>query len=305
MSLSVVISTYNRKEKLKACLESVKNIADEIIVVDNSSSDDSVELAKKYTKHVFVKPNNPMLNINKNFGFIKATKEWILYLDDDEKLTSELQIEIGKWKKSLAEAVEIVGYWIPRKNIIFGKWIEHTGWYPDYQLRLFKNGKGKFAEVHVHEMLTVDGPLAYLLSPLEHSNYENIHEFMYKMVMTYAPNEADVLIKDGYTFDFIDSIRFPANEFLSRFFARQGYKDGLHGLMLSLLMAFYHLVIFGYLWEKKNFASVNSSELLPRLSKATTVFKKDLSYWSHTKKIELEKNPVKKIYYKTIRKIGL
>lgn len=305
MSLSVVISTYNRKEKLQACLESIKAIADEIIVVDNTSSDNSVTLAKKYTKQVYIRPNNSMLNVNKNFGFSKATKEWILYLDDDEKLTFELQKEIQQWKDSLDKEIKVSGYFIPRKNIIFGKWIEHTGWYPDHQLRLFKNGKGKFAEIHVHEMLNIEGEVAYLSSPLEHSNYETIHEFLYKMVMTYAPNEANVLLQNGYMFDYLDIVRFPTKEFLSRFFAREGYKDGLHGLMLSLLMAFYHLVVFGYIWERKSFVPVDSGQLLPGVSEETKIFKKELHYWSHTQKIASERNVIKKIYYKTARKIGL
>lgn len=319
MSLSVVISTYNRKEKLRLCLESVKDIADEIIVVDNTSSDDSVALAKKYTKHVFVRPNNPMLNVNKNFGFSKASKEWILYLDDDEKLTPELQEEIKKWKAGFSQSLPssqpspargegdqgIQGYYMPRKNIIFGKWIEHTGWYPDHQLRLFKREKGKFAEVHVHEMLSIEGEIGYLKEPLEHSNYETIHEFFYKMIMTYAPNEADVYVKNGYVFHYLDAIRFPVKEFLGRFFARQGYKDGLHGLMLSLLMACYHLAVFGYLWEKQHFIPVTSEVLMPELSKEIKNMKKEMRYWSRTQNIESEKNSVKKIFYKTARKIGL
>ncbi len=301
MSLSVVISTYNRQEKLRACLLSIKDIADEIIVVDNSSQDDTVKTAKEFTPHVYVRQNNPMLNVNKNFGFTKTTKDWILSLDDDEKVTPELAKEI----KEKSENSGVTGYWIPRKNIIFGKWIEHTGWYPDYQLRLFRNGKGKFPEVHVHEMVEVEGSLENLTNPMEHSNYESIHEFLFKMVMTYAPNEAEVLLKKGYVFDYLDSFRFPAREFLSRFFARQGYKDGLHGLMLSMLMAFYHLVVFGYLWEKQKFPSIDSKKMFSQFSKETKSFKKEMQYWSHTQKIETTKNPLKKILHKAARRIGL
>ncbi len=301
MSLSVVISTFNRQEKLQRCLLSIKDIADEIIVVDNTSSDDSVKVAKTFTPHVFIRKNNPMLNVNKNFGFTKASKEWILYLDDDESITSELGKEITEVITNTSAVAN--GYWIPRKNSIFGKWIEHTGWYPDYQLRLFRREKGKFPEVHVHEMVAVEGSLEYLSSPMEHTNYESIHEFLYKMVMTYAPNEAEVLLQKGYKFDFLDSIRFPAKEFFSRYFARQGYKDGLHGLVLSLLMAFYHLIVFGYLWEKHKFVEVDSHTLLPHLSRETRVLQKELRYWEHTKTIETTKNPLKKVAYKIVRKL--
>ena len=303
MSISVVISTYNRASKLQDCLESVKNIADEIIVIDNTSSDHSVSVAKKYTQHVFVRPNNPMLNVNKNYGFGKASKDWILYLDDDESLTPELSQEIKGKIASSSESV--MGYWIPRKNIIFGKWIQHTGWYPDHQLRLFRKGKGKFPEIHVHEMVAVEGATEFLSSPMQHMNYASIQEFLHKTMIIYAPNEAEVLLKDGYKFDFLDSLRFPAKEFLSRFFAREGYKDGLHGLVLSLFIAFYHLVVFGYIWEKQKFTPVTSTTILPEVSKEMRSLKKEFDYWSHTQQIETTHNPLKKLFHKTARKIGL
>lgn len=301
MSISVVISTFNRSKILKECLESVKDLADEIIVVDNTSSDDTVLVAKKYTPHVYTRENNPMLNINKNYGFTKATKEWILYLDDDERVTDELKKEIVQTVKS---SVALDGYDIPRKNIIFGKWIEHTGWYPDYQLRLFKNGKARFPEVHVHEMVKVDGKVGKILSPMEHKNYATIQEFVKKTALIYAPNEAEVLVKNGYVFSPLDALRMPAREFLSRYFAREGYKDGLHGFMLSCLMAFYHLLVFGYVWEEHNFQAVSPEKFIPGLERETKKVKHDLSYWVYTTKIAHEQNVIKKNVLKIIRKIS-
>src|SRR5260221_13101582 len=177
MKLSIVISVYNNEKLLELTLESVKDIADEIIIVDNTSSDNTVSIAKKYTKHVFIRPNNPMLNVNKNFGFTKATGDWILNLDSDERITSELAKEI----KEKIENTDIVGYWIPRKNIIFGKWIQNSIWWPDYQLRLFKTGKGKFAKNTVHEPLHVEGETAKLTHPLEHINYVSVTQYVERM----------------------------------------------------------------------------------------------------------------------------
>src|SRR3989344_3756182 len=239
--LSVVISAFNEEKKIEDCLKSV-SFADEIIFIDNSSTDSTSKIAKKHTSKVFVKENNPMLNVNKNFGFSKASEEWILSLDADERVSEKLREEI---KSSIINHKSSVdGYWIPRKNIIFGKWIEHTGWYPDYQLRLFKKDKGKFEEKHVHEMIKLEGESKKLNNPIAHYNYENISQFLRKTLL-YAENEANQLIEKGYNFAWQDSIRFPIKEFISRFFAREGYRDGLHGLVLSLLMAFYHLIIFG------------------------------------------------------------
>src|SRR3990167_11176741 len=182
--LSVVVSVFNGEDVLDDCLKSA-SFADEIIVINNSSLDRTEKIACKYTDKIFTRPNNSMLNINKNFGFSKASGDWILSLDADERITPELQKEIlSTINHELSTAS---GYWIPRKNIIFGKWIEHTGWYPDHQLRLFKKGKGKFPEVHVHEMIKVEGSKEYLLGHIIHRNFETVSQFLRKHIEIYAP----------------------------------------------------------------------------------------------------------------------
>lgn len=290
--LSVVISAYNEEIKIKDCLESVI-WADEIIVVDNQSSDKTKDIAKKYTKNIFDRKNNLMLNTNKNFGFTKANSEWILCLDADERVTPELQQEI---KAILQSESEVVGYWISRKNIIFNKWMQHTGWYPDFQLRLFRNGKGKFPEKHVHEMIEVDGKLAHLQEPLVHYNFETIAQFLHKHITIYAPNEAAQLIEKGYAFHYLDAIRFPVKEFLSRFFAREGYRDGFHGLVLSLLLAFYHLIIFSLLWEHNKFIDTNN-DILELTGEEFKKTKKEFTYWLLHEKMKNEKKPLHKLLH--------
>ena len=146
-TLSVIISAWNEEAKIKRCLASV-SWADEIIFVDNSSTDETSRIAKQFTSKVFKRPNNPMLNVNKNFGFSKATSDWILSLDADEEITKELAQEI---RSAINAQNELSGYWIPRKTILFGKWIMHGLWWPDKQLRLFKKNKGKFPGIHVYE----------------------------------------------------------------------------------------------------------------------------------------------------------
>jgi glycosyltransferase involved in cell wall biosynthesis len=154
VKLSVVITAYNEEENIKDCLESAREIADEIIVVDNNSSDTTSEIAKKYTKDVFNQENNPeKIDVQKNFGFSKAKGDWILSLDADERITDDLAKEI---KSAIDSDDETTGYWIPRKNIIFGKWIKNDMWWPDYQLKLFKKGKGKYTD-GVHKALEVEG----------------------------------------------------------------------------------------------------------------------------------------------------
>lgn len=291
-SLSVVISAYNEEAKITDCLESAK-WADEIVFVDSSSTDKTPEIAKKYTNKIFTRPNNLMLNVNKNFGFTKATSDWILCLDADERVTPELKEEIRLTINN--KQLTINGFWIPRKNIIFGRWMQHTGWYPDHQMRLFRRGKGKFAQAHVHEMIEVEGQTVYLKEHLLHYNYDSIGQFFYKATNIYVPNEVEQILKKGYTLSSMDALRFPFQEFLNRFFAREGYKDGFHGLMLSLLMAMYHFIVFAKLWEKEGFkdATENVTGEVERELKEEQM---ELKHWFFIKKAKETRNPLRKLW---------
>lgn len=305
MKISVVISAYNEEKKIKDCLESVK-WADEVIVVDGMSADSTAAIAKKHGAKVYTRENNLMLNVNKNFGFGKATNDWILSLDADERITPELKEEINSLSaEARALDGQVSGYWIPRKNIIFGKWIEHTGWYPDHQLRLFRKGHGRFDEKHIHEMINLKGEAGYLKNHFIHYNYETVAQFLHKTMVIYAPNEASEKLRKGYVFNHMDFIRFPLSEFLKRFFAGKGYKDGFHGLMLSMLMGFYHFVIFLYIWEKKNFVEPEDKNFPHYLKEELKKSKKELTYWIDSRKIEQEKNMLKKSALKIKRKLRI
>jgi len=315
--LSVVISAYNEEKNIRDCLDSVK-WADEIILVNNESTDKTVDIALSIGREVkiFTRPNQPMLNINKNYGFSKATGEWILSLDADERVTPELREEIrriigncpakrdpalreklpARWQAGeIGDSASAVGFSIPRKNIIFGKWIKHTGWYPDRQLRLFRRGKGKFPAKHVHEMIEVEGKTAELRNHFLHYNYQTVSQFIYKLDRIYTENEAENLIKDGYQLKRQDALRFPAQEFIRRFFAQEGYKDGFHGLILSLLMAFYHLVVFAKIWEKQGFKDKIDKNFLKETTDEFKNLGRKFKHWLLEVKLKTEKNFFKKI----------
>ncbi len=304
-TVSVVITAYNEEVTIADALDSVKDFADEIIVVDNDSSDKTASIAKKFTNKVFSQKNNPLdIDRQKNFGFSKATKDWTLSLDADERVTPELAEEIKQVTRDQRPMAngQIIGYWIPRKNIIFGKWIQHTGWYPDYHLRLFKTGKGRYTKAHVHEDIEVDGEKAYVHTDLLHDHINSIQQFISRNLLVYAKNEALDKVSQGYIFSPLDVVWFPAREFMSRFFAREGYRDGLHGLVLSLLMAAYHLAVFAYIWEEKGFTQQDVS--LGEVEKTVQAIGKESKYWFTTSEIFNEKNPLKKMLLKTKRKIG-
>jgi len=298
MKVSVVVSAFNEEKKLDECLKSVKEIASEIIVINNSSTDKTFDIAKKYTDKVFKRENLMMLNTNKNFGFSKATSEWILNLDADERVTDELSEEIKRLENPAPD-----GLLIPRKNIIFGKWIEHTGWYPDYHLRLFRNGKGRFEEKHVHEKIKIEGLTDKLNNPIMHFNYENLTQFLDKMIKNYTVSEAENLIKSGYKFQGSDIFKMPISEFVTRFFLQKGYKDGMYGLSLSLLMAFYHLVVILRVWEMLKYPE--DGDTLALLKEGGETLKKEVGYWKYQIKIEEENGLLKKNALKFKRKVRL
>lgn len=299
--LSVVISAYNEEQKIMRCLESA-SFADEIIFVDNSSTDETKDIAKKYTDKIFTRQNNLMLNVNKNFGFSKATGDWILSLDADEQITSELKTEIKELLNSDIEKIN--GYWIPRKNILFGKWIQSEMWWPDYQLRLFRREKGKFPEVHVHEYIKVEGDTQKLAQPLLHNNYDSIGQFLYKMDKIYTESEASKIIASGHTLTWIDAIRFPVNDFLKTFFLQKGYRDGLHGLVLSFLQAFYMEVTFAKVWEKQGFKEENSKHFIWDVYNEYKKIITEFRYWFLTVLSQETNNSLKKVIYKLFRKFN-
>lgn len=300
--LSVVISAFNEEKKIGECLESVRQLADEVVVVNNSSIDKTEEIAKKYTDKIFLRPNLLMLNTNKNFGFLKATGEWILSLDADERVTPELAEEI---KEKLENSGGINGYHIPRKNIIFSKWIKHSLWWPDYQLRLFRNGIGKFPEKHVHEKIEVTGETEKLKESMLHYNYATVSEFIYKMDKIYTENEAEIFLSSGKKLTWLDALRFPINDFLKTFFAQKGYKDGLHGLVLSILQAFYAEIVFAKIWERQKFWEVEGEDFLTNIDQEVKKIRKEFKYWLWESKIGETKNSIERAIYKVKRKIGL
>jgi len=296
--ISAVISAFNEEKNITDCIKSVANLADEIIVIDNESSDKTAEIAKKYGAKLFSKPNNLMLNINKNFGFSKANNDWIFNLDADERSTPELDCEI---KQTVNSNKQDNGYWIPRKNIIFGKWIKHSIWWPDEQLRLFRNGKGKFQNKHIHEYLEVEGETGHLLNPIIHENYNSITQFLYKLDKIYTVNEAESFLNSGKEINWTDSLKWPLSDFLKTYFSEKGYKDGLHGLVLSILQAFYAEVTFAKIWEKQGF---KEKEITPsEFFKISKSMLKEFNYWLATMEIEDTKNPVRRLLLKIKRKI--
>ena len=297
-ALSVVITAHNNQDQIAQTVNSAA-FADEIIVIDNQSTDHTARLAKKAGARVIPHKNNPTnLNDSKNFGFTKARGPWILSLDSDERVEPDLKQEIELLLQH--EHIPEDGFYLPRKNIIFGKWIEHGLWYPDHQLRLFKKGKGRFAAIHNHELLKVDGVAGKLKGHLTHFNYSTISQYTQKIDKQYSDNEVNVFLKKGGRIAWHDALRFPFQDFLTNYFLRGSYQDGLHGLVLSLLQAFYMFVVFAKIWERQGFKSTPVN--LADTQKEFKYLARQLLYWyNHTQSINAPL--AKKLFYKLQNKL--
>lgn len=305
MKISVCITTFNSKDFIEDCLKSVR-FADEIIVVDHGSVDGTQEIIKKYTKNIFAQKNNPAkIDVQKNFGFQQASHDWILSLDADERvpleLASEIKAILANDKRLTTNDQDVVGYRIPRKNIIFGKWIQHSLWWPDFQLRLFRKGKGEYKD-GVHKDLDLQGECGELKSPILHENYQSVSQYLVKMD-SYTQIEANTLIKSDKKLHFTDALRFPLQDFLKTFFLQNGYKDGLHGLVLSVMQAFYSFLVFAKVWEQQGFKEENSDDFLRTIHKEWMRAQKEISYWFLTAFITRTKNPIRKIRLSIQRKV--
>ncbi len=300
--LSVAILTFNEEKNIRDCLESVR-WADEIILVDEKSTDRTVEIAKKYTKKIFFvdhgtssgKTHDTMFHAHKQLALDKCLGDWIFQIDADERLSPELAAEIKKILQSGSE--KFAGYQVPRKNHVFGKWLRYTGWYPDYQIKLFRKGQGRYPIQSVHEQIELSGPVGTLTEDLLHEHYQSLEQFVDRM-NRYTTNDAGYILSKGESVTWADAIKYPADEFLKRFFYWEGYKDGLHGLVLSLLQSFSRFVVFAKIWEKQKYWEYPGKDL--RRDVISEVKKTRANFWHWV--AVTENNPLRKIKYKILKK---
>jgi len=247
--LSATIITLNEEKYLPGCLDSIKNITEDIVVVDSGSTDRTVDIAHEYGAKVYVR-NFDYYAKQKNYAASKTSGAWILSLDADERIEKDLAREIVEVVTNPKPG--IVAYSIPRKNIIFGKFIKYSRWQPelDRHIWLWKKGFGVW-KGKVHEEVEAKGEVGELKNAKIHHQYENVKDFMV-MMNNYSDLDAVSRVEKGIGFSFFQLIISPIYNFLVRFFYRLGFLDGWRGFMLSYLMAVYHLELWIKVWEKKN-----------------------------------------------------
>ncbi|MFP3867197.1 MAG: glycosyltransferase family 2 protein [Desulfobacteraceae bacterium] len=241
--LTVTIITLNEEANIVACLESVR-WADEIVVVDSQSTDCTVELARAFTDRIFSVPWQGFAR-NKNLALEQARMEWILSLDADERVPPALQQEI---LEQLQADGPLDGYRVARKNYFCGQWIKHLGWYPDYTIRLFRRGRGHFADREVHEGVEVEGRVGTLQHPLEHYTYASLSDFVQRMDR-YSQLAARELVKQGRRPCWGELLWRPWATFVNLYFIKKGFLEGRAGYTLAVLYSVYNFLKYAKLRE--------------------------------------------------------
>ncbi|MBI4321742.1 MAG: glycosyltransferase family 2 protein [Chloroflexi bacterium] len=245
-SITFAVITKNEERNVADCLAQ-GTWADEILVLDSGSVDRTVEIARQFTSAVYQHPFRSFPH-QRNAALRLATSDWVLFVDADERVTPELRQEIqsllaNRTAEETGEAPPL-GYWIPRRNIIWGKWIRRGGWYPDYQLRLLRREGATYDEAReVHELVKLAGPAGHLQHPFVHFNYDTVSQFIAKQ-RAYSSFDARMLHASGQRAKWRSFVLQPLRAIKRRYWDLQGYRDGGHGLLLAVLLACYEVVVY-------------------------------------------------------------
>lgn len=298
IKISVVINTLNEEENIERAIKSI-SWADEIIVIDMNSDDNTAVIAKRLGAKVFFHKRTGFVEPARNFAISQAEGDWVLVLDADEEIPESLAEKLLDLVKNegVVKYVEI-----PRKNIIFGEWMRASMWWPDYNIRFFKTGSVNWGiKIHSRPKTLGQG----LKLPKEerfaiiHHNYTSIAQYILR-INRYSLIQAKELRAGGYKLQWQDLILKPLNEFLSRFFSHRGFDDGLHGLALSLLQAFSFLIVYLRVWEMEKFE--NRDIKFDDFKKVSEKAGEDFKHW--LKYSNLSKNPFKRGFQKIKNKFS-
>ena len=231
MRISVIIIAKNEQASIRRCLESVK-WADEIIVLDSGSTDDTVNICREYTQHVH-ETDWPGFGPQKNRALERATSDWVLSLDADEWVTPALRDEIAR---AVAQPRDVVGFRLPRLSSFCGRFMRHSGWWPDYVVRLVRRDAARFSDDAVHERVIVNGKTGTLREPLMHETYVDLDELLAKM-NHYSTLSARDKQRDGKRSGLPMAVARGAWAFVRTYFLRGGFLDGREGFMLAVATA--------------------------------------------------------------------
>jgi len=253
MKLSVCLAVYNEEKFIHYPLDSVYDFADEIIIVDGGSSDNTINLIKSYGKkiNIFYEKNPKMFHINKQKAIEKAKGDWILQLDADEEVSEELKKEIKNILIS-SHSNNTVAYWIPRKNFFLTRFLMKGGVYPDYTIRLYRNGVAEFPCKTVHENVDIKGKIGYLKNPLLHFADPNFSRYIQRW-QRYTSLDAEILANEKQKISFISYFFIkPIVWFFSSYIRHKGFMDGISGFIFAFFSSIRYIPVYIKFQKIKN-----------------------------------------------------
>ena len=249
-TLSVILITRNEQANLHDCLSSVKEIANEIVIVDSSSTDDTLAIASLFNAVISSPTDWPGFGAQKNRALDMATQDWVLSIDADERLTQELRDEI---KAVLSNPLGDC-YAIPRRSHYCGRLINYSGWNPDFVTRLFKRGTARFSDHLVHERLLTNSPVSNFTSPMLHYSVNNFSQVLHK-IDRYSSDSAQQAFLAGKKSSVLNAVLHGLWAFIRTYFFKLGCLDGAHGLAVSISNAegsYYRYLKLWLLHQKAN-----------------------------------------------------
>ncbi len=284
IKLSIVLAVRNEELNLANCLDSIKGIADEIVIVDEYSTDRTVEIAKKYGARIYEEPHHEIFHITKQKALDLAKGEWILQLDADEIITPELREEIKeivkmsdseinkrrivnkkKWNLFMrherlveqrdgsigTKEGEIAAFFIPRVNLFLGKPLIHAGVYPDPAIRLVKKGKAHFGLKSVHDIMQIDGKVSWLVNDMLHNDSPTLSKYIMRLnryTDLHATELSEKKAPKNILYFYYYCIFKAKMKFLSLYFRHKGFKDGLRGFLWSAFSAWHFPIAYFKYW---------------------------------------------------------
>jgi glycosyltransferase involved in cell wall biosynthesis len=241
--LSVVIVTKNEEKVIGRCIDSIKDIADEILVIDSGSEDKTVEIAEEKGARV-IKRKWPGYPKQVQYGIDTAKNDFVLVLDADEEVSKDLKISIIE---NVKNPLDFSCFSLKRKTFYLGKFLEHT-WYPEWRIRLFKKDKVRY-EGYLHETVLCDGKIGNLSGDLYHYSFKSLkHQFL--KAIEYADTASKELFEKGKKASFKHLLLNPLWSFIKNFIINRGFLDGKRGFIASVYMSFYTFMKYAFLYEK-------------------------------------------------------
>ncbi len=251
MKISAKINIHNEEDNIAEVCETL-DWADEIVIVDSDSTDRTVEIARRYTDNIYNREFRGYKDKHE-FSDSMTTGDWIFWIDADERVTPELRASIEKLRRS-DPATLPDGFRIARRTHYLGRWIEHSGWYPDYQMRLYRKAASYWDGVSPHETARVRGRVETLEGELLHYTKRNLSEHQ-TVLDSYTTLAAEYLHKHGKRARLLDLFILPLASFIRTYLVKQGFRDGVQGLIIAIFTAYSVFLKFAKVWERDHMKS--------------------------------------------------